>query len=258
MSAFLRSRFVSHFHSFLFSSPVLKMLVKPMRKGVNTTVIIDCCHSGSALDLPYESEAVNGKVRMNRQNGFNMDIVTEAVRPLSKTEKREKYMQEKAARKAARAAERKKLKEEAAKREPTVTYAMPSASDIEAAQQKLLEQATANARSSGNGNTVVSVGPVQMVMGGPGGQVVYPTVTKHVVTTAPKCRSAAETSTVFPPKATTYKVLVHPGGGGAIPVTGSTRVGTGSTSLKKKATSITKKPKSKGVGSLIARFESSS
>jgi hypothetical protein len=32
---------------------VLKHLVKPMREGVTMTCLMDCCHSGTVLDLPY-------------------------------------------------------------------------------------------------------------------------------------------------------------------------------------------------------------
>ena len=190
---------------------------------------------------------------MKRQTGFNMEIVAKAVRPLSKAEKREQKAKEKEERRAARAAARQKRKEEAAKMEPTVTYAMPSESDIEAARQQLLKEATANAlRQSGNGNTVVSVGPVQMVMGGgPGGTVVKPTSTKqNVFTSAPKYSSTGQTSIMASPtKSTTYKVMVHPSSGASIP--------SASQNIKKKTIATTKKPKSKGVGNLIAKFESS-
>jgi hypothetical protein len=58
---------------------VLKMLVKPMKAGVTTTVLIDCCHSGTVLDLPYTYAA--GDNHMKREERFNMEIVTESVRP---------------------------------------------------------------------------------------------------------------------------------------------------------------------------------
>jgi len=58
---------------------ILKILVKPMRKGVHTTVIMDCCHSGTVLDLPYKFGATDRA--MSREEGFNMEIVREAVRP---------------------------------------------------------------------------------------------------------------------------------------------------------------------------------
>lgn len=32
---------------------ILKHLVKPMREGVLMTCLMDCCHSGTVLDLPY-------------------------------------------------------------------------------------------------------------------------------------------------------------------------------------------------------------
>jgi hypothetical protein len=54
------------------------MLVKPMRAGVTCTVLMDCCHSGTVLDLPYKFGANDSKVTI--ENGFNMEPVTEAVR----------------------------------------------------------------------------------------------------------------------------------------------------------------------------------
>jgi hypothetical protein len=59
--------------------PVLKMLAKPMKEGVTTTVLVDCCHSGTVMDLPYTFKA--GDSDMERNKSFNMDVVTVAVRP---------------------------------------------------------------------------------------------------------------------------------------------------------------------------------
>jgi hypothetical protein len=46
-------------------------LVKPLPKGVLMTSLMDCCHSGTVLDLPYRFTA-DGDV-MERQSGFDFD-----------------------------------------------------------------------------------------------------------------------------------------------------------------------------------------
>jgi hypothetical protein len=48
-------------------------LVKKTRHGVTVTVLMDCCHSGSALDLPYEINATQSSMSMNQ--GFNFGLL---------------------------------------------------------------------------------------------------------------------------------------------------------------------------------------
>jgi metacaspase-1 len=51
--------------------------VKKMPAGVNVTVLMDCCHSGTVLDLPYEINATQSKMSLNQ--GFNMGLLDDPV-----------------------------------------------------------------------------------------------------------------------------------------------------------------------------------
>lgn len=48
-------------------------LVKKTQAGVTVTVLMDCCHSGSALDLPYEINATQSSMSFNQ--GFNLGLL---------------------------------------------------------------------------------------------------------------------------------------------------------------------------------------
>lgn len=53
----------------ILDDDVFATLVKPMKRDVRVTVLMDCCHSGTALDLPYEMNATDSGFRSN--TGFN-------------------------------------------------------------------------------------------------------------------------------------------------------------------------------------------
>ena len=53
----------------IIDDQILETFVKPMQAGVTVTVLMDCCHSGSMLDLPYRFEADDSQMRVDE--GFD-------------------------------------------------------------------------------------------------------------------------------------------------------------------------------------------
>ncbi|GKY96483.1 hypothetical protein MPSEU_000607700 [Mayamaea pseudoterrestris] len=56
---------------------ILKYLIKPMRKGVHCTLIMDCCHSGTVADLPYKMGADDQK--MSLESNFDQRTAEEMI-----------------------------------------------------------------------------------------------------------------------------------------------------------------------------------
>ena len=56
---------------------ILKRLVIPMAEGVFATCVMDCCHSGTVMDLPYIFIANGEQTEMKEESGFNFDSAME-------------------------------------------------------------------------------------------------------------------------------------------------------------------------------------
>jgi metacaspase-1 len=52
---------------------LFKTLVKPLKDDVHLVCLMDCCHSGTVLDLPYQFKADGNFTEMEIDEGFDFD-----------------------------------------------------------------------------------------------------------------------------------------------------------------------------------------
>jgi metacaspase-1 len=50
---------------------LLRILVRPLKAGVTMTCLMDCCHSGTVLDLPYRFTADGDVMHRNKSTDFD-------------------------------------------------------------------------------------------------------------------------------------------------------------------------------------------
>lgn len=59
----------------IITDDLLQMLFQSVKKKVNIFILMDCCHSGTIIDLPYSLQSPNGKVIKNNSSVFYPNIV---------------------------------------------------------------------------------------------------------------------------------------------------------------------------------------
>ena len=53
----------------LTDDDMFKLLIAPLPTGVKLTVVMDCCHSGTILDLPYTFTGSAAEISRARESG---------------------------------------------------------------------------------------------------------------------------------------------------------------------------------------------
>lgn len=59
-----------------------KKLIGSMRSGVNLTCVMDCCHSGTVLDLPYKYVANGSSTQMTLDEDSDLDLLQQMAADL--------------------------------------------------------------------------------------------------------------------------------------------------------------------------------
>ena len=71
----------------IIDDELLERLVLPLPRGCRLTALMDCCHSGTALDLPYifraTEEALAGDPQMQQNPDFDLQAVLELARTVA-------------------------------------------------------------------------------------------------------------------------------------------------------------------------------
>ena len=69
----------------IIDDEIYSMFVTKVSAGVHVVAMIDCCHSGTALDLPYVCNVGDGEI--HRDEGFKMPIVDKVKKEKKKKKK---------------------------------------------------------------------------------------------------------------------------------------------------------------------------
>ena len=88
---------------------IYSWFVTKVSPGVHVVAMIDCCHSGTALDLPYVCNVGDGEI--HRDEGFKMPIIDEVPAKKEKKKKKKESTKKESAKKKGTKKKKKSSKE---------------------------------------------------------------------------------------------------------------------------------------------------